>query len=239
MDTINEFFDSFINNPSVQQTLSAIFKIFLSVVFGGIIGYERQHTHRPAGLRTHILVSIGSTLIMMTSDFIFYNYEGLTNFDPTRLGAQVISGIGFLGAGTIIREGFSVKGLTTAASLWAVSCVGLAIGSEYYVGATVATVAIYVVLNTLKRYVIRKHPPQNIFIEVENLSLHTAEIPEIIARYGANLISLEIVTKETVSHTKENTITIKAIIAPQDESHLNIIMASIRSIPEVVNLYVK
>ncbi len=239
MDTISDFFHSAISNPTVAQTVDAVFKIFLSIIFGGIIGFERQHTHRPAGLRTHILVSIGSTLIMMTSDYIFHNYQGLTNFDPTRLGAQVISGIGFLGAGTIIREGFSVKGLTTAASLWAVSCVGLAIGSNYYIGATVATIAIYVVLNTLKRYVIKKHPPQNIFIELENLSVRASEIPEIISRYGANLLSLEVVYNENTVHTKENSTVIKAIIAPQNDKNLNIILASIKSLSEVINLYVE
>ena len=114
---IKQFFEL----PQVGYIIDAVIKMVLVIFLSGIIGYEREHSHRPAGFRTHILVAVGSALVMMTSKYIFLEYEGLANFDPTRLGAQVISGIGFLGAGTILREGFSVKGLTTAASLWEVS----------------------------------------------------------------------------------------------------------------------
>lgn len=132
-------------------TVEVILRLLLSVGLGGVIGYERENTNRPAGFRTHILVCVGAALVMVTSEFIFKKYTGLTNIDPTRLGAQVISGIGFLGAGTIIRDGFNVRGLTTAASLWAVSCVGIAAGAGFYIGAVVATVFIFLTLITLKK----------------------------------------------------------------------------------------
>jgi len=135
MEKIIELFTKLYAVDSVHYAVDAVIKMVLTVFFSGLIGYEREHSHRPAGFRTHILVAVGSTLVMMTSGYVFSEYEGLTSFDPTRLGAQVISGIGFLGAGTILREGFSVKGLTTAASLWAVSCIGLAVGAGYYLGA--------------------------------------------------------------------------------------------------------
>ena len=108
----------------------------MAIIFGGIIGYGRERERRPAGLRTHILVSIGATLAMITNIYMCKIYNGYT--DPTRLGAQVISGIGFLGAGTIIVTGKNkVRGLTTAAGLWACACMGLAIGAGFYSGAII------------------------------------------------------------------------------------------------------
>lgn len=125
-------------------------RMLLACVLGGVIGYERESTNRPAGFRTHILVCIGSALIMMTSEFMFDKYVSYSNMDPARLGAQIISGIGFLCAGTIIRDGFNVKGLTTAASLWAVSAVGIAAGIGFYQGAVAAAIFIYITLIALK-----------------------------------------------------------------------------------------
>ncbi|MDK2991999.1 MAG: putative Mg2+ transporter-C (MgtC) family protein [Clostridiales bacterium] len=133
-----------------------ILRLALACVLGGIVGWEREAVHKPAGFRTHILVCIGSTVTMLTSIFIYNRMQGTATSlpDPARLGAQVISGIGFLGAGTIIKEGVNVKGLTTAASLWAVACIGLAIGVGYYSAASVATafvVAVLIIFNKLER----------------------------------------------------------------------------------------
>lgn len=104
-------------------------RLLLSSLLASLIGIERERHGRPAGLRTHILVSLGSCLVMLTS---IYGFMDSTSHDPGRLPAQVVSGIGFLGAGTILREGVTVKGLTTAASLWVVAGIGLAIGSGFY-----------------------------------------------------------------------------------------------------------
>jgi putative Mg2+ transporter-C (MgtC) family protein len=123
-------------------------------ILGGVIGFERErHNKRIAGFRTHILVSVGSALIMLTSIYIFEAYGKITPADPARIAAGVITGIGFLGAGTIIRSGESVKGLTTAASLWTVSGIGLAVGCGFYSAGCVAAV---IVLATL--YLLRKIP---------------------------------------------------------------------------------
>lgn len=128
-----------------------ILRVALASLFGALIGIEREHARRPAGLRTHMLVCVGSCLVMLTSEFIYKNYHSFSpNMDIARLGAQVISGIGFLGAGTIIRNGNSIKGLTTAASIWAVACVGLATGIGYYSGAIVTTLAIFLTLAYFK-----------------------------------------------------------------------------------------
>jgi putative Mg2+ transporter-C (MgtC) family protein len=112
-----------------------ILRLCLATLLGGFIGLERESHRRPAGFRTHILVCIGSALVMLIS---IYAFSG-TNRDPARLAAQVVSGIGFLGAGTIMREGSTIKGLTTAASLWVVSGIGLAAGSGFYLAAIFAT----------------------------------------------------------------------------------------------------
>jgi len=132
-----------------SDTFHLILRIVLASLYGALIGLEREHAKRPAGLRTHVLVCVGACLTMLTSEYVSKNVA-VTTFDVTRLGAQVISGIGFLGAGTIIRTGNTVKGLTTAASIWAVACVGLATGIGYYAGATIATFIIFLILAYFK-----------------------------------------------------------------------------------------
>lgn len=131
--------------------LDIVLRLTAAAVLGGLIGYERQSRHKSAGLRTHILVSVGSCLIMILSMNIYYSVQGMTNADPTRMAAQVVSGIGFLGAGSILREGLTIQGLTTAASLWVVSGVGLAVGSGYYVGAFFTTGMVFLTLNVIGR----------------------------------------------------------------------------------------
>lgn len=115
-----------------------IARLITAGILGGFIGLERESHGRPAGLRTHILVCVGSTLIMIVSAYAFPEF-GLSR-DPARLAAQVVSGIGFLGAGTIMREGANIRGLTTAASLWVVAGIGLAVGSGFYLPGVVTAV---------------------------------------------------------------------------------------------------
>jgi putative Mg2+ transporter-C (MgtC) family protein len=128
-----------------------LLRLSLALFCGGLIGLDREKAHRPAGLRTNILVCIGSALAMLTGEFLFTEFN-VANLDPTRIGAQVISGIGFLGAGTIIMKKGSVYGLTTAASLWAVACTGLAIGAGFYWGALFITILIYFTLLVLRKF---------------------------------------------------------------------------------------
>jgi putative Mg2+ transporter-C (MgtC) family protein len=111
-----------------------IVRIIIAFVLGGMIGWQRENLHKPAGFRTHILVCLGSALTMMTGLYLMECYPDL-NIDPARISAQVISGVGFLGAGTIIKEKGTVVGLTTASSIWLVACVGLAVGVGFYAGA--------------------------------------------------------------------------------------------------------
>jgi putative Mg2+ transporter-C (MgtC) family protein len=128
-------------------------RLILAVVVGGLIGYEREYKNRPAGFRTHILVCLGAAI---TSMIQLYSIQDTTNLilmhpelqnalkaDIGRLGAQVITGVGFLGAGTIIHEKGSVKGLTTAASIWTVACIGLGVGLGYYTLTILSTICVY------------------------------------------------------------------------------------------------
>jgi putative Mg2+ transporter-C (MgtC) family protein len=123
-----------------------ILRLFLAFIMGGIIGAERQLHRKAAGLRTHTLVCVGSTLMMLISIFIYYTFKEETNIDPSRIVGHVISGIGFLGAGTIIVTRGSIRGLTTAATLWATAAVGLAIGCGFYLAAMLTTVIIILAL---------------------------------------------------------------------------------------------
>ncbi len=132
-------------------SLEYMFRIMLAALLGALIGYERQFKHKSAGLRTNILVCVGSCLIMILSNMMYEQVEGKTNADPARLAAQVVSGIGFLGAGAIIKEGVNVIGLTTAACIWVVSGVGLAVGAGYYSIAIFSSVLVYLILEALSQ----------------------------------------------------------------------------------------
>ena len=123
-----------------------IVRLLLSTVLSGLIGLERQLHRKTAGFRTHILVSMGSCLIMLTSLYVFDIYKNMAALGPARIAAGVITGIGFLGAGAIIREREGIKGLTTAASLWIVSGIGLAVGCGFNNAAIYATVLALIVL---------------------------------------------------------------------------------------------
>lgn len=125
-------------------------RLFLSVLLSGLIGLERQVHRRSAGLRTHILVGLGSCLIMLTSLYVFDIYKEKVPLDPGRIAAGVIAGIGFLGAGAIIREREGIKGLTTAASLWVVSGIGLAVGCGFWKAGLFTVVLSLVVLLLFK-----------------------------------------------------------------------------------------
>jgi putative Mg2+ transporter-C (MgtC) family protein len=127
--------------------LTTLLRLALAVVLGGLIGFERETEGKPAGLRTHALVCLGAALFMLISIQSPEFFPGAKTVDPGRIAAGVVTGIGFLGAGTIMQAKGSVKGLTTAASIWAVAAIGLAIGVGYYITAAVATALALAVLH--------------------------------------------------------------------------------------------
>lgn len=140
-------------NPWHIDTVQLTIRLLLALVLGGMIGFEREKSSSAAGFRTHILVCLGSTLIMLLSAYGFSAFvdEPNVRLDPARLAAQVISGIGFLGAGTILRHGLSITGLTTAASLWVVAAIGLAVGAGFYYPAVLTTWLVIMSLWVLSR----------------------------------------------------------------------------------------
>jgi putative Mg2+ transporter-C (MgtC) family protein len=123
-----------------------LIRILASLLLGGVIGYERERESQPAGLRTHIILVVGCCLAMMLSINL-----GAIGSDPARLAAQVITGVGFLGAGAIMRYGLNIRGLTTASTLWTMSIVGLAIGMGYYLVGAVVTLTVFLALTVLER----------------------------------------------------------------------------------------
>lgn len=132
--------------------LEMITRLLLTLILSGLVGLERQVHRRDAGLRTHILVALGSCLIMLTSMYVFDIYKDAVSLDPARIAAGVITGIGFLGAGAIIREPERIRGLTTAASLWVVAGIGLAVGIGFNKMAIYTTILVLIVLHFF-RYV--------------------------------------------------------------------------------------
>lgn len=120
-------------------------KLVVAFILSSIIGIERELVHKPAGVKTHTLICISATLVMSLGMYVRELYPEIV-LDPTRLPAQILAGIGFVGAGTIIREGLSVKGITTAASLLAITCVGLAVGAGFYEGAILTTILMFIIL---------------------------------------------------------------------------------------------
>ncbi|HHW02819.1 MAG TPA: MgtC/SapB family protein [Thermoanaerobacterales bacterium] len=178
--------------PLSQMELAI--RLLLSIVFGGIIGIERESVNRPAGFRTHILVCVGSTLTMLVSLYIFEQFNSRTSVDPARIAAQVVSGIGFLGAGTIIREGATVRGLTTAASLWTVASIGLAIGCGFYLAAILATALTFITLISFSRienYIIQTRYLQRISIIIDDKPGQIGKIGSALGEIHVNIRNIK------------------------------------------------
>lgn len=183
----------FSTNLTEINDTTILLRLIMAVILGGIIGLERGRAGRPAGLRTHILVCLGSTLAIMTNQYVFQEF-GVG--DPTRMAAQVISGIGFLGAGTIIVTGrHQVKGLTTAAGLWATACMGLAIGIGFYKAAILGCILIAfatVVLHRIDNFMLSKSKILDIYIEFATNGSISA-ILDIIKSYKVEIEAIEMI----------------------------------------------
>ena len=189
---IIEFFTS-------STTLDVLFKLLLAFILSSVIGIERELINKPAGIKTHSLICISSTLTMLVA---LSMRETFNTMDPSRLPAQILAGIGFVGAGTIIRDGFSVTGITTAASLLAVTCIGLAVGASFYEGAILATVFIFLILSFTT-------PLQNLFHKSKKHVLFNVEssssdgiignFDEIFKKFNVEILSIQKI--ENKNHT--------------------------------------
>lgn len=186
-------------NPEVWQISywELTIRILFALVIGGLIGFEREMGDHAAGFRTHILVCLGSALIILLSIYGFSEFASEPNvrMDPARLAAQVVSGIGFLGAGTIMRTGTTVSGLTTAASLWVVAALGLAVGAGFYYGALLTTVLVLIclfLLNKLEQTFTKKRNNIEMTVVVKDLSASMNHITEKLRSKGAVIEQLTV-----------------------------------------------
>ena len=166
-------------NSTEVTTVSSVFKMFMSLILGCIVGLERKRKGQIAGIRTFALISMGSTLAMILSIYVPQEYMSLKNGDPGRIAAQVITGIGFLGAGAIIQMKGSVRGLTTAAGIWMVAIIGMAVGLGLYWLSVFASALILFILVQLERF------EHKVSLGTENriIRIHTSDILRDISDY--------------------------------------------------------
>lgn len=213
--------------------LAVVLRVIVSVIIGGLIGLERGLKHRPAGLRTYMVVCLGACLIMLTNQYVCQVYG---TGDPVRMGAQVVSGIGFLGAGTIIvTRRNQIKGLTTAAGLWAAAGVGLAIGIGFYEAAIAGGLAIFTVMTLLQKMDNRMHRSTKVLEVYVELSGDCA-----LGDFLRDVRSRDIDVRETIrEHDTETADGIRAYFSllrlKTRQKHVDV-LDDIRNIPGVVYL---
>ena len=184
-----------------ENVVETAFRLLLALICGGVLGIERGRKNRPAGFRTYMLVCVGAALVMITNEYIYNRYG---TGDPTRLGSQVISGIGFLGAGTIIVTVRNrVKGLTTAAGLWGAACMGLAIGAGYYTAAIISCVMIYFVMAMLYRLDVRVMASAraiNLYVEFASVR-DIGEFIQYVKERDMKITDLELIQSGSVNES--------------------------------------
>lgn len=194
-----------------------LLRLVLAVVLGGVVGYERETHNRPAGFRTHILVCVGATLIMLVSAYGFVgNLASIGDgVDPSRIAAQVVTGVGFLGAGTIMRQGNIIRGLTTAASLWVVSGIGLAVGIGFYAGAIIATFMVLVsllLMGEVDYLLARRSRLKRMWIRGIDRPGLLGAIGGVLGNLGINIARVELSEAEYIETYKAEVISINFLL---------------------------
>jgi putative Mg2+ transporter-C (MgtC) family protein len=210
-----------------------LLRILLSAVLSGLVGFEREIHGRAAGLRTHILVGVGSTLFMITSIVTASNYSHLGQVDPSRIGAQVVTGVGFLGAGAILRHGASIRGLTTAASIWAMAAIGLSVGAGQYVAGliTTAVVATVLILSRLEERMDLKQVIKKIRITLDpGADTDTGTLKDIIESYGGKI---KLTSYEDADKSGKRIIVLDVIVV---RAYYRDIRVQLESLPGVENV---
>lgn len=219
---------------SIQGVM--VLRLLIAAVFGGIVGMERGSGDRPAGFRTHILVCAGSALIMLVSMYGFEGFDKVPfeypkNRDSARIAAQVVSGIGFLGAGTILHEGITVRGLTTAASLWMISAIGLATGAGMFSIGAAATIITFITLTAFhsveKRFAVASSKSDRKYIRVV-----TANIPGTVARVATFLAQNDVKVKtiNVQNSTLSDKVVLELYLKFSKETDLALIMDGLQQI---------
>lgn len=214
----------------VISSLYIFVRLIIAAILGGIIGLEREKLNRPAGVRTHMIVCLGSCLIMLLGE---YMHRIDNTIDITRLGAQVVSGIGFLGAGAILKDGFSVRGLTTASTLWVVACVGLAVGGGFFSAGILTTIIVYSSLHFLG-FTTKKGLRKNISVYVESLDNTINNLQDFLTDNG-----LEVVDICLVDNIKSDFIEIKFVVLVRNIKILTDLESEILSIEGVKSVHIE
>jgi len=207
----------------------ALLRLALAGVLGGLIGLERELREREAGLRTHLLVSVGAALFTIAGAYGF----GSARVDPTRIAAQIVTGIGFLGAGAIIRQGFSVRGLTTAATLWVVAAVGLASGAGYYSGAVITTALVLLALWPLRiaaYHMLRRFRPEDGRLLVEMpVGTPPGTVIDEVVRTGVRIASIGVGQEGDRRRLELDIVLPKDVTAPR-------LVARVADVPDVADV---
>jgi len=190
-DVVNTF-TAVVDNPWYISEWQILLRLLSAAVLGGLVGLERERSQHAAGLRTHIMVCLGSCLMMLLSIYGFALFVNELNVrvDPARLAAAVITGVGFLGAGTILQTGRSVTGLTTAASVWVTAAIGLGVGAGFYFAAAVSTLLVLFVLwalNKLERKLFRRKSERLIVVRVDDRPGLMQKLRETVEQSGGDL----------------------------------------------------
>ena len=234
--------EAWLNHFSNSIQFEIVFRLILAAVLGGIVGMERGSGDRPAGFRTHILVCAGSALIMLVSMYGFEGFDKVPfeypkNRDSARIAAQVVSGIGFLGAGTILHEGITVRGLTTAASLWMISAIGLATGAGMYFVGVAATIITFITLTTFhsveKRFAVANSKSDKKYLRVVALNS-----PGIVARV-ASFLARNNVTVKTINvqnGSLNDTVVLELYLKFNKELELGMIMDGLQQIEGIKSI---
>lgn len=211
-----------------------LLRLGLAALLGMIVGYERERQNQPAGLRTHAILAIGSCLAMTVSINLAMQFvPEVPNGDPARLAAQVISGIGFLGAGAILRYGTNVKGLTTATSLWTVAIVGLAVGAGHYfsaLGTTVALLVVLVLLNVLEKRAIQTYKTINVVVTTQDNPNLVEQLMAAFERLKKKVLSLGIEAEPA-----KDRLTVTLVVKTRENDPMADIRRSIEEIPGVIH----
>ena len=213
--------------------LAVVLRIFTAVLFGGAIGLERGMKNRPAGLRTYMLVCVGSCLIMLTNQYLF-QVSGAG--DPMRLGAQVVSGIGFLGVGTIIvTKHNQIKGLTTAAGLWASAGVGLALGVGFYEAAAVAGFSVFAILTLLQRWDDKMKGTTKI-IELYIELLESVPLGELIRELRAMNLDIESIEMEKDTQLEDDAKPLIVTLKTKKRGDHKLLIERIKKLDGIIHL---
>ncbi len=215
-----------------------ILRILVGALLGAVIGFERERDSQPAGLRTHMILVVGATLAMVLSVNLGYLFARPgTPADPARLAAQVISGIGFLGAGAILRYGFNVKGLTTATSLWTMAIVGMAVGAGYYLVSVFTTALMLVVLallNVIEKRFVRKPITRFITIQADYRKGVVKSIRQTVQEFSEDLVSFNI-----QKHVKNKRLRIQVMTRISRDQKLEELVETLSDVDGVRNLKVE